>query len=81
MTPLVAMETGRARCGLDEAPPPARSLTPDESVLMTLEGRDADAREPSRLIPAGGSRQERTLKKRRKRKLPYVVVGMLCHVI
>lgn len=61
MTPDVAMETGRARCCLwaTAAAAPERSFTPLESVLMTLVGREAEASDPSRLIPedlaAGGA--------------------------
>ena len=56
MTPDVAMETGRARCCLwaTAAAAPERSFTPLESVLMTLVGREAEASDPSRLIPARG---------------------------
>ena len=56
MTPDVAMETGRARCCLwaTAAAVPERSFTPLESVLMTLAGREAEASDPSRLIPARG---------------------------
>ena len=52
MTPEEAMETGRARRAA-----PERSFTPPESAaLMTLAGREAEASDPSRLIPA---REER----------------------
>ena len=54
-----AMETGRARrCRppAEAAPEPDRSFTPLESVLMTLAGREAEASDPSRLIPARGER-------------------------
>ena len=57
MTPDVAMETGRARCCLwaTAAAAPERSFTPPESAaLMTLAGREAEASDPSRLIPARG---------------------------
>ena len=54
MTFEVAIETGRARCRLAMAAAPERSFTPLESVLMTLAGRDAEASDPSRLIPARG---------------------------
>ena len=48
MTPEEAMETGRARRAA-----PERSFTPPESAaLMTLAGREAEASDPSRLIPA-----------------------------
>ena len=50
MTFDVAMETGRARRCL-AALTPVRSFTPLESVLMTLAGREAEASDPSRLIP------------------------------
>ena len=58
MTPDVAMETGRARCCLwaTAAAAPERSFTPLESVLMTLAGREAEASDPSRLIPARGGK-------------------------
>ena len=62
MTPDVAMETGRARGASREElifrEEEFLSLTPPaESVLlMTLAGREAEASEPSRLIPARGER-------------------------
>ena len=60
MTFDVAMETGRARRCL-AAPRPDRSFTPLESVLMTLAGREAEASDPSRLIP-GREEKRHTLR-------------------
>ena len=60
MTFDVAMETGRARRCL-AALTPDRSFTPLESVLMTLAGREAEASDPSRLIP-GREEKRHTLR-------------------
>ena len=71
MTFDVAMETGRARRCL-AAPRPDRNFTPLESVLMTLAGREAEASDPSRLIPGRGKKAHAEV------KLFHEMLGQVC---